>query len=125
MTNVDEAGNGGRLDDLQPQAGEPVSRLLRMYRDEDGRHCEQTSVAVVEVDGSGCVGRHSLGPTSPTYTPEIWRHAGYYLRATATYSDGLGYWARHCQCYDSVFAVEERPVANAQPSFEVQADDWG
>ena len=64
------------------------------------------------------------GATSATYTPKA-GDVGYYLRATATYSDGLLGTGRDSASGVTAFAVEERPVANAQPKFEDADDDCG
>ena len=100
------------LDDLQPQAGESVGASVS---DEDSSSLEQTKVAVVEVDGRGGSGEDITGASSPTYTPAT-EDIGYYLQATATYSDGLGT-GRDSASAVTAFAVEERPVANAKPAF--------
>ena len=47
---------------------------------------------------------------------------GYYLRATAEYSDGLGE-GRDSASAVTTFAVERRPAANSQPSFAVQDEE--
>ena len=46
---------------------------------------------------------------------------GYYLRATATYSDGFGT-DRDTAGAETAFAVEKRPAANAAPSFTDEDD---
>ena len=62
------------------------------------------------------------GATAATYTPQE-EDDGYYLRATATYSDGVGD-ERDSASAESAFPVEIRPPANFAPSFGVQ-DDTG
>ena len=118
VTNVDEAGSVS-LSDLQPQAGA----------------CQSVTVAVTDPDGSpistAWQWSRSMdaaewtdidGATAATYTPQE-ADDGYYLRATATYSDGLGE-GRDSASGESLFPVEIRPVANFTPSFEVQ-DETG
>ena len=78
-------------------------------------------MAVVEVDGPGRVGGHS-GATSCGVHAGRLAMIGYYLRATATYSDGLGT-GRDSASGVTAFAVERRPAANSQPSFAVQDED--
>ena len=62
------------------------------------------------------------GATAATYAPQE-EDEGYYLRAAATYSDGLGD-ERDSASAESAFPVELRPTANFAPSFEIQ-DDTG
>ena len=64
--------------------------------------------------------------TASTYTPQE-EDEGYYLRATVTYSDGVGD-ERDTASADTAFLVEIRPTANFRPSFVVQdekADETG
>ena len=61
------------------------------------------------------------GATSASYTPKT-GDVGYYLRATAEYSDGLGE-GRDSASAMTEFAVERRPAANSQPSFADDNDD--
>ena len=61
------------------------------------------------------------GATSSAYTPQE-EDDGYYLRATASYSDGLGD-ERDSASGETAFAVEIRPTANFKPSFGVQDED--
>ena len=115
VTNVDETGSVS-LDDLQPQAGESVSASLS---DPDGDHSEtvwQWSKSMDQADWSDIT-----GATSATYSPGT-DDIGYYLRATATYSDGLGA-GRDSANTESEFAVERRPASNSQPSFAVQDEE--
>ena len=112
VTNVDEMGTVD-INDLQPQAGEPVGADVS---DEDGS-LEQTRWQWSK-SMDQAAWEDISGASSPTYTPET-GDIGYYLRATATYSDGLGT-GRDTASAVTVFAVEKRPVANAQPAF---ADD--
>ncbi len=113
VTNVDEMGSVS-LTDLQPQAGEPVTANVT---DQDSSSLDQVrwqwSKSMDEATWEDI-----SGGTSPTYTPKD-GDIDYYLRATATYSDGLGT-ERDSASAMTAFAVEERPVANAQPAF---ADD--
>ena len=77
-------------------------------------------MAVVEVDGPG--GWTDIaGATSSTYAPKT-GDVGYYLRATATYSDGLGT-GRDSASAETAFAVERRPASNSQPSFLDEDDE--
>ncbi len=118
VTNVDEAGSVS-LSDLQPQAGAGQS-VTATVSDTDGDPISTTwqwakSMDMVEwsdIDGA----------TAATYTPQD-EDDGYYLRATATYSDGLGS-GRDSASGESAFAVEIRPNSNFAPSFEVQ-DETG
>ena len=117
VTNVDEMGTVD-IDDLQPQAGEPVGADVS---DEDGS-LEQTRWQWSK-SMDQAAWEDISGASSPTYTPET-GDIGYYLRATATYSDGLGT-GRDTASAMTVFAVEERPVANAQPKFADDGDAEG
>ena len=118
VTNVDEMGSVS-LADLQPQAGEPVSADVS---DPDNESLEQTrwqwSKSMDEATWEDIT-----GATSSTYTPKS-GDVGYYLRATATYSDGLGA-GRDSASAVTAFAVEERPVTNAQPAFADTGDADG
>ena len=116
VTNVDEAGSVS-LDDLQPQAG-AVGECERIG---PGRRPLGDGVAVVEVDGHGGVGGHSWSYVLDVRAVRFGR-CGYYLRATATYSDGLET-GRDSASAESAFAVEARPASNNQPSFGVQDED--
>ena len=102
------------LTDLQPQAGESVRASVS---DEDSSSLDQVrwqwSKSMDEAAWEDI-----SGASSPTYTPKT-GDIDYYLRATATYSDGLGT-GRDSASAVTAFAVEARPVANAQPAF---ADD--
>ena len=62
------------------------------------------------------------GATSSSYTPQE-EDEGYYLRATASYIDGVGD-GRDDASAETAFPVELRPPANFAPSFEVQ-DETG
>ena len=106
------------LTDLQPQAGESVEASVS---DEDSNSLDQVRwqwSKSMEEDGSG---EDISGATSRTYTPAT-EDIGYYLRATATYSDGLGT-ERDSASAVTEYAVEERPVANSQPAFTDTDDD--
>ncbi len=115
VTNVDEMGSVS-LDDLQPQAGESVSATLS---DPDGDASETAWQWSKSMDQAAW--EDIAGATSATYAPSN-DDAGYYLRATATYSDGLGTGRDSASAVTS-FAVERRPAANNQPSFGVQDED--
>ena len=109
VTNVDEAGSVS-IDDLQPQAGESMGASVS---DPDGSPVEtawQWSRSMDQAEWEDIT-----GATSSTYAPKS-GDAGYYLRATATYSDGLET-GRDSASAESTFAVEKRPAANSQPSF--------
>ena len=115
VTNVDEGGSVS-LDDLQPQAGASVSATLK---DPDGDPSEtawQWSKSMDEASWTDID-----GATSSTYAPTN-DEVGYYLQATATYSDGLGD-GRDSASAVTTFAVEKRPASNSQPSFAVQDED--
>ena len=115
VTNVDEMGSVS-LDDLQPQAGASVSATLR---DPDGDPSEtawQWSKSMDQAEWTDID-----GATSATYAPST-DDIDYYVRATATYSDGLGT-GRDSASAESTFAVERRPAANSQPSFAVQDEN--
>ena len=115
VTNVDEMGSV-EIDDLQPQAGESMTATVT---DPDGGR-EQTrwqwskSMDMAEWEDIA-------GATSSNYTPDD-DDIGYYLRATATYLDGVGS-ERDSAAGDTLFAVEERPVVNAAPAFADDDDD--
>ena len=113
VTNEDEPGKV-TLDDLQPQAGASVS--VKTFSDPDGDTGETTWQWSKSMDQAAWT--DIAGATSSTYTPKT-GDVGYYLRATAEYSDGLGT-DRDSASAKSAFAVERRPAANNQPSF---ADD--
>ena len=115
VTNVDEGGSVS-LDDLQPQAGESVSANLS---DPDGDPSETAWQWSRSMDQAAW--EDITGATSSTYAPKS-GDAGYYVRATATYSDGLGD-GRDSASAESAFAVEKRPASNSQPSFGVQDED--
>ena len=115
VTNVDEGGSVS-LDDLQPQAGESVSATLR---DPDGDASETAWQWSKSMDMAEWM--DIAGATSATYAPSN-DDAGYYLRATAEYSDGLGEGRDEASAV-TAFAVERRPAANNQPSFAVQDED--
>ena len=85
VTNVDEMGSVG-LSDLQPQAGESVTAT---ESDQDSSSLDQVRWQWSKSMDEDCLGGHKSGATSATYTP-VDGDVGYYLRATATYSDGLG-----------------------------------
>ena len=117
VTNVDEAGSV-KLDELQPQAGGGQS-VTASVSDTDGgvtnavwqwsRSMDMTSWTDI-----------SAG-TASTYTPQE-EDEGYYLRATVTYSDGVGD-ERDTASADTAFPVEIRPTANFRPSFVVQDEN--
>jgi hypothetical protein len=117
VTNVDETGTVG-LSDLQPQGGESLTATIS---DEDADSLDQVrwqwSKSMAEDGGWEDIS----GATSPTYTPKT-GDIDYFLRATATYSDGLGE-GRDSASGVTAFAVEERPVANARPVFADDNDD--
>ena len=116
VTNVDETGSVG-LDDLQPQSGESVSATLS---DPDGDASETAWQWSKSMD-EAADGEDIAGATSATYAPSR-DDEGYYLRATATYSDGLGS-GRDSASGVTTFAVERRPASNSQPSFAVQDEE--
>ena len=109
VTNVDEAGSV-TLDDLQPQAGAAVSAGVS---DPDGDTGETTWQWSKSMDQAAW--EDISGATAAGYTPGT-GDIGYYLRATASYSDGLGT-GRDSASAATAFAVERRPAANSQPSF--------
>ena len=116
VTNVDEAGSVS-LDDLQPQAGASVSVVSLSDPDGDtGETTWQWSRSMDEAEWEGIA-----GATSSTYTPKS-GDVGYYLRATAEYSDGLGT-GRDSASAMTAFAVEARPAANSRPAFADENDD--
>ena len=110
VTNVDEMGSVD-IDDLQPQAGESMTADVS---DPDSESLEQTrwqwSKSMDEAAWEDISGATSAG-----YTPAT-GDIGYYLQATATYSDSLGT-GRDSASAATAFAVEERPVSNARPAF--------
>ena len=114
VTNEDEAGSV-TINDLQPQAGAGQS-ITANVSDPDGDTVTtawQWSRSMDQAEWDDIA-----GAISSTYTPRS-GDAGYYLRATATYSDGLGS-GRDSASAESAFAVELRPAANSAPSFEGQ-----
>ena len=115
VTNVDEMGSV-TLDDLQPQAGAAVS--VTSLSDPDGDTGETTWQWSKSMDEAAW--EDISGATSSTYTPKT-GDIGYYLQATAEYSDGLGT-GRDSASAVTEFAVERRPAANSRPAF-ADADD--
>ena len=114
VTNVDEPGSV-TINDLQPQAGAGQS-ITANVSDPDGDTVTtawQWSRSMDQAEWEDIA-----GAISSTYTPRS-GDAGYYLRATATYSDGQGS-GRDSASAESAFAVELRPAANSAPSFEGQ-----
>ena len=118
VTNVDEMGSVD-IDDLQPQAGEAMTADVS---DPDSESLEQTrwqwSKSMDEAAWEDISGATSAG-----YTPKT-GDIGYYLQATATYSDSLGT-GRDSASAATAFAVEKRPVSNAQPAFADDGDAEG
>ena len=110
VTNVDEGGSV-MLDDLQPQVGAAVSADVS---DPDGDTGETMWQWAKSMD-KAADGEAIAGATSAGYTPGT-GDVGYYLRATASYSDGLGAGRDNASAV-TAFAVEKRPAANSQPSF--------
>ncbi len=119
VTNVDEPGSVS-LNDLQPQAGAGQS-VSASVSDPDGSPVTTTWQWSRSMDAASW--EDISGATAATYTPQEEEDDGYYLRATATYSDGLGS-GRDSASGESAFPVEIRPTANFAPSFEVQ-DETG
>ena len=118
VTNVDETGTVS-LNDLQPQSGESVGASVS---DQDSSSLDQiTWQWSKSMDEAAW--EDISGATSPTYTPKT-GDIGYFLRATTSYSDGLGT-GRDSASGVTAFAVEERPVSNAQPAFEDTGDADG
>ena len=114
VTNEDEAGSV-TINDLQPQAGAGQS-ITANVSDPDGDTVTtawQWSRSMDQAEWEDIA-----GAVSSTYTPRS-GDAGYFLRATATYSDGLGS-GRDSASTETAFAVELRPAANSAPSFEGQ-----
>ena len=114
VTNEDEAGSV-TINDLQPQAGAGQS-ITANVSDPDGDTVTtawQWSRSMDQAEWE-----EIAGAISSTYTPRS-GDAGYFLRATATYSDGLGS-GRDSASTETAFAVELRPAANSAPSFEGQ-----
>ena len=118
VTNVDEAGSVS-LSDLQPQAGAGQS-VSASVSDTDGSPVSTAWQWSRSMDAASWT--DIAGATAATYTPQE-EDDGYYLRATATYSDGFGA-GRDSASGESAFPVEIRPTANFTPSFEVQ-DETG
>ena len=85
VTNVDEGGSVS-LNDRQPQAGAGQT-VTASVTDPDGDTVGTTWQWSRSMDMSEWADID--GATSSAYTPQE-EDAGYYLRATATYSDGLG-----------------------------------
>ena len=114
VTNDDEAGSV-TINDLQPQAGAGQS-ITANVSDPDGDTVTtawQWSRSMDQAEWE-----EIAGAVSSTYTPRS-GDADYFLRATATYSDGLGS-GRDSASAETAFAVELRPAANSAPSFEGQ-----
>ena len=118
ITNVDEPGSV-TLNDLQPQAGAGQS-VSASVSDPDGSPVTTTWQWSRSMDMA--TWEDISGATASTYTPQE-EDDGYYLRATATYSDGFGT-DRDSASGESAFPVEIRPTANFAPSLEVQ-DETG
>ena len=116
VTNVDEGGSVS-LDDLQPQAGAGQS-VSASVTDPDGDPGETMWQWSKSMDQGAW--EDISGAAASTYSP-VSGDAGYYLQATATYSDGLGT-GRDSAMAVTAFAVEKRPAANTAPSF-ADADD--
>ena len=85
VTNVDEPGSVS-LNDLQPQAGAGQS-VSASVSDTDGSPVSTAWQWSRSMDAASWT--DISGATAATYTPQE-EDDGYYLRATATYSDGLG-----------------------------------
>ncbi len=111
VTNVDEMGSVD-IDDLQPQAGESMTASVS---DQDSSSLDQERWQWSKSMSEDGEFSDISGATSPTYTPKT-DDIGYFLQATATYSDGIGE-GRDSASGVTVFAVEKRPVSNAQPVF--------
>ena len=75
---------------------------MRDVSDPDGDHAETAWQWSKSMDQAAW--EDIAGATSSTYTPAT-GDVGYYLRATATYSDGLGT-GRDSASAESAFAVE-------------------
>ena len=118
VTNEDEGGSVS-LNDRQPQAGAGQT-VTASASDPDGDIVGTTWQWSKSMDMSEWA--DIAGATSSAYTPQE-DDAGYYLRATAMYSDGLGT-GRDSASAETDFPVEIRPAANTAPSFEVQ-DETG
>ena len=118
VTNVDESGKV-TIDDLQPQAGAGQS-VSASVSDVDGDVVNTTWQWSRSMDMSEWADIE--GATSSSYTPQE-EDEGYYLRATASYIDGVGD-GRDDASAETAFPVELRPPANFAPSFEVQ-DETG
>ena len=114
VTNVDEPGSVTVLD-LRPQAGAGQSATASIW-DPDGGAVSTAWQWSRSMDKSEWM--DIAGATAVTYTPQE-EDVGYYLRATATYSDGLGS-GRDSASGISDFPVELRPTANFAPTFEGQ-----
>ena len=99
VTNEDEAGKV-TIDDLQPQAGGGQS-ISAKVSDTDGDPVATTWQWSRSMDMSEWTDID--GATSSAYTPQE-EDDGYYLRAAASYSDGLG---------------DERDTASAETAFPV------
>ena len=113
---MDEPGSV-TLNDLQPQSGAGQS-VSASVSDPDGDTVTtawQWSKSTDQAEWDDIA-----GAISSTYTPKS-EDVGYYLRATATYSDGFGT-ARDTAGAETAFAVEKRPAANAAPSFTDEDD---
>jgi hypothetical protein len=122
VTNVDEPGKV-TINDLQPQAGAGQS-VTAGVTDPDGSPVSTTWQWSRSMDMSSW--EDISGATAAAYTPQE-EDDGYYLRATAEYSDGVGA-ERDSASAESLFPVEIRPPANFSPSFAVQdekADETG
>ncbi len=117
VTNEDEAGKV-TIDDLQPQAGAGQS-ISAKVSDTDGDPVATTWQWSRSMDMSEW--EDIVGATSSAYTPQE-EDDGYYLRASASYSDGLGD-ERDTASAETAFPVEIRPPANFAPSFGVQDED--
>ena len=111
VTNVDEPGKV-TINDLQPQAGAGQS-VTAGVTDPDGSPVSTTWQWSRSMDMSSW--EDISGATAAAYTPQE-EDEGYYLRATAEYSDGVGA-ERDSASAETLFLVEIRPPANFSPSF--------
>ena len=111
VTNVDEPGTA-KFDQPQPQVGQTVTASIS---DPDGNENPAWQWARSE-DGETAWTNIS-GATSANRIP-VAADVGMYLRATVVYDDAFA--ENKTEAVMSPNAVEERPSANARPSFDGQ-----
>ena len=109
VTNVEEAGTV-TLSSVQPQVGTPLTATL----DDPDEVVSEITWSWHSSTSRNSGWRLISGATSTSYTPES-GDVGRYLRATASYDDGLSNGKRASAI--SAYAVRAVPVSNNPPNF--------